>query len=178
MAFEVQNIYSTPQIPRKRPCLRPRRMTLIDLRYTPVLDLQHSLLMPARIPIHCFRPMSFSLDACQGTYILRPTPLSLMPARGPIHLDLYFSLLVPVRRSLHLVLHDSPDACQETYSLSRPFFVLLTLVTWMFWVFFSQIYLLYSQINSWHQHDLNWYIVCIFLININGNVRLQILHII
>lgn len=136
MAFEVQNIYSTPQIPRKRPCLRPRRMTLIDLRYTPVLDLQHSLLMPARIPIHCFRPMSFSLDACQGTYILRPTPLSLMPARGPIHLDLYFSLLVPARRSLHLVLHDSPDACQEICSLSRPFFCTVDLGHMNVWFFF------------------------------------------
>ncbi|XP_021375956.1 uncharacterized protein LOC110464834 isoform X2 [Mizuhopecten yessoensis] len=31
-SFEVQNIYGTPQIPRKRPCIRPRRMTLIDLR--------------------------------------------------------------------------------------------------------------------------------------------------
>ncbi|KAJ8316127.1 hypothetical protein KUTeg_006141 [Tegillarca granosa] len=30
--FDVQNIYGTPQIPRKRPCLQPRRMTLIDLR--------------------------------------------------------------------------------------------------------------------------------------------------
>ncbi|KAK6172262.1 hypothetical protein SNE40_015960 [Patella caerulea] len=32
--FNVQNIYGTPQIPRKRPCIqvRPRRMTLIDLR--------------------------------------------------------------------------------------------------------------------------------------------------
>ncbi|XP_041373060.1 serine-rich adhesin for platelets-like isoform X3 [Gigantopelta aegis] len=34
--FDVQNIYGTPQIPRKRPCLRPRRMTLIDLRNVPL----------------------------------------------------------------------------------------------------------------------------------------------
>ncbi|XP_067676921.1 uncharacterized protein [Haliotis asinina] len=36
--FDVQNIYGTPQIPRKRPCLRPRRMTLIDLRNVPLTE--------------------------------------------------------------------------------------------------------------------------------------------
>ncbi|XP_076457781.1 uncharacterized protein LOC143291666 isoform X2 [Babylonia areolata] len=36
--FDVQNIYGTPQVPRKKPCLRPRRMTLIDLRNVPLSE--------------------------------------------------------------------------------------------------------------------------------------------